>query len=511
MYQFPLKYITFIFIPFSIYLRNHKIFYKFVKNILQIYSEYVKVIQGGIKMIESYIDLIKTIDNSFDGIMVVDENLIVRYCRYFSASGLGSVDVKTAIGKTPLDIFANIDQETSTFYRAVKYGETILNNTQIIIYANGKKEPIVDSTIPIIADGKIIGAVNTVRFVSNFKKNNFTNHSNILAPCSNELYSIEDIIGASEEIINLKNKISKVSRTNSNIFIHGETGTGKEMVAQSIHSNSARKNKIFISQNCAAIPDNLLESILFGTTKGSYTDAINRPGIFEMADGGTIFLDEINSMNLNMQAKLLRIIEDKKITRIGGIETKEVDVRIIAAINQTPEACLAEKRIRPDLFYRLSSVQIKTPSLTERKNDIEKLAQFFIEFYNKKMNMNISDISKNVLDLFYKYPWPGNVRELKNVIETAFNFTSSNTIELDDVPDYILTANNKPNHCNNSIYKSSENESLNTALENFEKNYIIEVSQNTSSFSELADALKISRQLLNHKIKKYDLKKYIHY
>lgn len=340
-------------------------------------------------MIESYIDLIKTIDNSFDGIMVVDENLIVRYCRYFSASGLGSVDVKTAIGKTPLDIFANIDQETSTFYRAVKYGETILNNTQIIVYANGKKEPIVDSTIPIIADGKIIGAVNTVRFVSNFKKNNFTNHSNILAPCSNELYSIEDIIGASEEIINLKNKISKVSRTNSNIFIYGETGTGKEMVAQSIHSNSARKNKIFISQNCAAIPDNLLESILFGTTKGSYTDAINRPGIFEMADGGTIFLDEINSMNLNMQAKLLRIIEDKKITRIGGIETKEVDVRIIAAINQTPEACLAEKRIRPDLFYRLSSVQIKTPSLTERKNDIEKLAQFFIEFYNKKMNMNI--------------------------------------------------------------------------------------------------------------------------
>lgn len=463
-------------------------------------------------MIENYIELIKMIDNSFDGIMVVDENLIIRYCKYFSASGLGSVDVKAAIGKTPLDIFANITEESSTFYRAVKYRETSLNNTQVIIYSNGKKEPIVDSTIPIIADDKVIGAVNTVRFVSNFKKNNFTNHSNILAPCSNELYTIDDIIGTSEEITALKNKISKVSRTNSNVFIYGETGTGKEMVAQSIHSNSDRKNKIFISQNCAAIPDNLLESILFGTTKGSYTDAINRPGIFEMADGGTIFLDEINSMDLNMQSKLLRIIEDKKITRIGGIETKEVDVRIIAAINEVPEICLAEKRIRPDLFYRLSSVQIKTPALAERKKDIEKLSHFFINLYNKKMNMAISGISKNVLNIFADYTWPGNVRELKNVIETAFNFASSDIIELCDIPDYILTTDNKLNHCSSPVPNSTyKNESLNTALENFEKNYIIAASKNTCSFSELADTLKISRQLLNHKIKKYDLKKDINY
>lgn len=465
-------------------------------------------------MLESYIELIKMIDNSFDGVMVVDENLIIRYCKYFSASRLGSVDVKTAIGKTPFDIFANITKETSTFYRAVKYGETFLNNTQVILYSNGKKEPIIDSTIPIIINGKIIGAVNTVRFVSNFKKNNFTNHSNIIAPCFNDLYTIDDIIGTSEEILSLKNKISKVSKTDSNVFIYGETGTGKEMVAQSIHSNSDRKNKIFISQNCAAIPDNLLESILFGTTKGSYTDAINRPGIFEMAHGGTIFLDEINSMNLNMQAKLLGIIEDKKITRIGGIETKEVDVRIIAAINEIPEISMTEKRIRPDLFYRLSSVQIKTPSLAERNEDIEELAQFFIEFYNKKMNKDIKNISKDVLKIFYGYTWPGNVRELKNVIETAFNFSISKTIELSDIPEYIKNYKKENNHFKCSI---SNNEypykdiSLSTALENFEKDYILKASKNTLSFSELADALKISKQLLNHKIKKYDLRKYINY
>lgn len=286
------------------------------------------------------------------------------------------------------------------------------------------------------------------------------------------------------------------------------------MVAQSIHSNSDRKNKIFISQNCAAIPDNLLESILFGTTKGSYTDAINRPGIFEMAHGGTIFLDEINSMNLNMQAKLLRIIEDKKITRIGGIETKEVDVRIIAAINEIPEISMTEKRIRPDLFYRLSSVQIKTPSLAERNEDIEELAQFFIEFYNKKMNKDIKNISKDVLKIFYGYTWPGNVRELKNVIETAFNFSISKTIELSDIPEYIKNYKKENNHFKCSI---SNNEypykdiSLSIALENFEKDYILKASKNTLSFSELADALKISKQLLNHKIKKYDLRKYINY
>ena len=147
------------------------------------------------------------IDNSFDGIMVVDENLKIRYCKYFSASGLGSVDVKTAIGKTPLDIFTNITEETSTFYRALKYGEACLNNTQVILYSNGKKEPIVDSTIPIILNDKIIGAVNTVRFVSNFKKNNFTNHSNIIAPCFNDLYTINDIIAVSYTHLTLPTKL----------------------------------------------------------------------------------------------------------------------------------------------------------------------------------------------------------------------------------------------------------------------------------------------------------------
>ena len=233
-----------------------------------------------------------------------------------------------------------------------------------------------------------------------------------------------------------------------------------------------------------------------------------------MAHGGTIFLDEINSMNLNMQAKLLRIIEDKKITRIGGIETKEVDVRIIAAINEAPETCLAEKRIRPDLFYRLSSVQIKTPSLAERNEDIENLAQFFIEFYNKKMNKDIKNISKDVFKIFYNYTWPGNVRELKNVIETAFNFSASKTIELCDIPEYIK--NYKKEHnlfkcCNSNNEYLYEDASLNTALENFEKDYILKASKNTLSFSELADTLKISRQLLNHKIKKYDLRKHINY
>lgn len=463
-------------------------------------------------MIENYIELIMMMDNSFDGIMIVDENLIIRHYKTFSKSEIGYVDEKAAIGKTPFDIFKNITEETSTIYKAVKFKKTTLNNTQIIHYSTGKKEAIVDNTIPIIVNGKVIGAVNTVRYISNFSKNNLSNHSNILAPCLDELYSVHNIIGNSQETNNLKDKILKVSQTDSNVLIYGETGTGKEIVAQSIHSSSRRRDKLFISQNCAAIPNNLLEGILFGTTKGSYTDALNKPGLFEMADGGTIFLDEINSMDLNMQSKLLRVIEEKKITRIGGIEPKKIDVRIIAAINEKPQVCLEQKKLRPDLFYRLSSVQLKTPSLRERREDIKVLAEYFIDFYNQKMDKNISEISQKVIDIFYNYNWPGNVRELKNAVETGFNFTSSNIITLEDIPEYLKelqhTATSKS--ISNSLI-SKKDSALTLALETFEKKYIIENSKYATSLSELAKLLKISRQLLNYKIQKYELKEFIKY
>lgn len=446
-------------------------------------------------MIENYVNLIKLLDNNFDGIMIVDKDLTIQYYHTFYAPALENVDLKTVIGKTPFDIFSNIKKNSSTLYKAVKYGEISLNNIQTLTFSTGKKELILDNTIPIITDGEIIGAINTVKYISNPPQENKIKDDFL----NKDFFTLDDIIGKTEKILTLKKSIEKVARTSSNVLIFGETGTGKEMVAQAIHSTSSRKNNIFISQNCAAIPENLLESIFFGTVKGSFTDAINKPGIFEIADGGTIFLDEVNSMPLSLQAKLLKIIEEQKVTRLGDYKPKTIDVRIISAINENPITAIEQNQIRKDLFYRLASIQLKTPSLKEIKSDIPLLSKHFIERFNKKFNMNIDNISEEALEIFSNYQWPGNIRELKNAIESCFNFTENNQIDVEDIPQYL-------------DYTPNSNESLDEKLglieltQNFEKDLILKTSKKVKNLSELAEVLQISKQLLNYKINKYDIK-----
>lgn len=444
-------------------------------------------------MIENYVNLIKLLDNNFDGIMIVDKNLIIQYYHTFYTPALENVDLKTVIGKTPFDIFSSIKKNNSTLYKAVKYGKISLNNIQTLTFSTGKKELILDNTIPIITNGEIIGAINTVKYISNSPQEN--NSKNEVF--SKEYFTLNNIIGKSEKILELKKRIEKVARTSSNIFIYGETGTGKEMVAQAIHSTSSRKDNIFISQNCAAIPENLLESIFFGTVKGSFTDAINKPGIFEIANGGTIFLDEVNSMPLNLQAKLLKIIEDQKVTRLGDYKSKNIDVRIISAINEDPIIAIEQKQIRKDLFYRLASVQLKTPSLKEIKSDIPLLSKYFIKKFNDKFNMNIETISEDVLNIFSNYQWPGNIRELKNAIESSFNFSENNQINIEDIPQYLQFSSN---------HNSNETLGLIESTQNFEKEFILKIAKKVKNLSELAKKLKISKQLLNYKINKYNLK-----
>lgn len=455
-------------------------------------------------MIEAYYDLINNIENFFDGVMIVDENCIIRYNKSFVDDFyFGAID---PIGKTPQEVWPNLDNESSTCYRAVKYGETTVNQVQKLRYITGEEYMSIDNTFPIKENGKIIGAISTTKFIDKYPNKNFIDLSNMTTTYTNDngLSNTSNIIGNSSVINNLKFKIHKVSQSNSSVLIYGETGTGKELIAQSIHSHSNRRNKPFITQNCAAIPHTLLESIFFGTTKGSYTGAENRPGIFELADGGTIFLDEINSMDINMQAKLLKAIEEKKITRIGGADTKKIDVRIIAAINEPPEECIRENRMRNDLYYRLSSIEIKSPPLRSRKSDIKELTYHFINFYNKEMNKNIKGVSQEVLDLFYSYDWPGNVREFKNIMESAFNFASSATITKEDIPKiaHKKLAVIDLSQENSDMYSE---DSLNIALEKFEKKFIQNKAKNASSLSNLADLMQISRQTLNYKVKKYNI------
>jgi len=448
-------------------------------------------------MIERYYDFITRIENFFDFIMIVDDKCIVRVCKSFTKKGL-IIDEKKSIGKTPWDLSLNLSEEDSTLYRAVKYGETTINRLNRLKDVSGQEDVFLDSTFPIRENNKIIGAINIAKYIDETLTKNFINVANMTFTHTdtNDLYRLNHIIGNSEEIQLMKNRIQKISMTNSNVLIYGESGTGKEMVAQSIHSESSRKYNCFIAQNCAAIPHTLLESIFFGTTKGSFTGAENKPGIFELANGGTLFLDEINSMDLSMQAKLLRAIEEKRITRIGGLENIKIDVRIIAAINETPEDCMRERRMREDLFYRLSCIQIKVPPLRERKEDIPHLTEHFIELYNREMQSQIEGVTSEVLELFTAYPWPGNIREFKNVIESAFNFTTTRVICKDDLPDFIKNNLNRPD-------KDSEN--LNEALEAFERDFILRQAKGKKSLTELADSIWISRQVLNYKLKKYNL------
>lgn len=447
-------------------------------------------------MIENYIEVIKLLDNYFDAIMVVDDKFIIRHYKTFYEPAIENVDTSSAIGKTPFDIFKNIDAHNSTLYQAIKDRKTTLNNVQKLIFSSGKKEIIVDNTIPIIANNKIIGAINTAKYLNKLKRIPMTNSSNIIAPCETELFSIGDIIGVSDEIINLKEKILKVSKTDSNIFIYGNTGTGKEMVAQAIHTHSDRKHNIFISQNCAAIPENLLESIFFGTVKGSYTDATDKAGLFEIANGGTIFLDEINSMSIGIQAKLLKIIEEQKIRRIGSTQSKPVNVRILTASNISPIDALEKNLLRQDLFYRLGTVQINIPDLVHRYEDISILTVHFIHQFNLKFKKQIKGITEEVQNTFFNYHWPGNVRELKNAIESAFNFCNGDYITINDIPEYIL------HFTDSSSYSTS---SLNRAMNEYEKNFILKTSKYCKNISSLAAILKISRQALYNKLKKHNL------
>lgn len=310
------------------------------------------------------------------------------------------------------------------------------------------------------------------------------------------LYSVGDIVSESEAMEVLKRRIEKVADTDSTVLIYGETGTGKELVAESIHSSGKRRHKPFVSQNCAAIPPNLLESILFGTEKGSYTGAETRKGLLEAAAGGTLFLDEINTMDVNTQSKLLKAIEDKKIMRVGGTSSIPVDIRIIAAVNVHPRVCLNNRDLREDLYYRLRVVELKVPPLRERKEDIPELVEYFIQYYNRKMGKYIAGLSAELMDRFMEYQWPGNVRELKNAIEGGFNMAVTPLLEVQD----MCTGFGQDTSGEPMDYGRERVVPLKKLIKEKEKQIIKETMDSSESVTEAAGKLGISRQMLAKKL-----------
>jgi arginine utilization regulatory protein len=313
---------------------------------------------------------------------------------------------------------------------------------------------------------------------------------------NNTKYSFKDILTNDMSMIKIISKVMRIAQNEAHIVLSGETGTGKELFAHSIHNSSFRKEKPFIAQNCAAIPETLLESILFGTSKGSFTGSVDRPGLLELSNGGTLMLDEINSMPISLQVKLLRVVQDGRFRRLGENKIREVDIRIIAALNEDPFKAIEEGRLRRDLFYRLSTNIVEIPPLRERTLDIEYLSQSFVRIYNDMYKKNIKGFDKRVIDLFQSFGWPGNVRELEHVVQSAVNECEKSLITMEDLPQYIFKSEKKNE--NTSI----EFKSLHEHIKVYENTLIKKVlDDNNWNVSKSAKELGIPRQTLQYKIK----------
>ncbi len=322
-----------------------------------------------------------------------------------------------------------------------------------------------------------------------------------------------DIIGRSRKMLQVYEIISKVADTPSTVLITGEHGTGKELVARALHQNSSRRNQPFITINCAAIPPNLMEAELFGYEKGAFTGAVSsKAGKFELAHKGTLFLDEIGEIPVDMQVKLLRVLQNGTFERVGGVRTINVDVRVIAATNRNLEKMIQEGTFRQDLYYRLKVVPIYLPPLRERRSDIPLLVTFFIKKFNQRLNKNIQGITPDALESLQNYDWPGNIRELENVIERSILFASGQRITIQDLPPEIVES-----YISHSFLNTADEEELKKAIslpqlwrkekERLERKMITKALQQTKgNVTQAAKLLGISRKSLQKKMKEFNLR-----
>jgi two-component system response regulator PilR (NtrC family) len=314
-------------------------------------------------------------------------------------------------------------------------------------------------------------------------------------------FSFNNIIGKSLAMQNVFDLIQVAAPTRSTILLQGESGTGKELVARAIHENSNRGGKPFVVVNSGSLPPDLLESHLFGHVKGAFTGAVAlKKGLFEAADKGTIFFDEISSLNIETQAKLLRVMQEREFMRLGGTEVIKVDVRIIAATNTDLEELIAQKRFRKDLFYRLNVIKVELPPLRRRKEDIPLLVRHFIDVYNRENGKNITGVSEEVLEILEGYDWPGNVRELENLIERAVVLCQSDLITRDSLPPRLLQ---RDRPATESVLPDGDSFNLKDRTNEFQRSLILSALKRTSGVQKrAASLLGVKPTTLNEMIKR---------
>ncbi|WP_243372654.1 sigma-54-dependent Fis family transcriptional regulator [Geotalea sp. SG265] len=394
---------------------------------------------------------------AYEGVAVVDEGGIITLAngRFCNKVGEG----KERVIGTKIDRFIPVAPDRPPI------GVLEVNGT-----------PCVVSTLPITQGGNVKGSVvkiyedldqltdlvqqiNRINIQLNYYKDE-------LYKVNGTSYTVGSIVCRDERLATLKSQVLQVGRSNSTVLITGESGTGKELFAHSIHNASNRRKEPFVKVNCSAIPAELAEAELFGYEDGAFTGARRqgKPGKFELADGGTIFLDEIGDMPLVLQSKLLRVIQDKEIERVGGVKSRKVDVRIIAATNRDLKRMVAEGTFREDLYFRINVVELKIPPLRDRRKDIPLLADTFIKKYNNLLTRRVEGLSDQALEALTRYYWPGNIRELENVVERMLNYRESGLIELQDLPEEIVGRPGKAAAKNTQTLAAMEMETIQAAL-----------------------------------------------
>jgi transcriptional regulator with PAS, ATPase and Fis domain len=471
----------------------------------------MKNISGDVRMIngQKSLELLKAIGkNDSIGITILDKDGIVIFRNMVNEqiSGIKNIDI---IGKH----FSVVPKRRKELLEVLKTGVAKLS----IPYSTTDGKYAVIHRFPLINDdNKIIGAmsitickdvkeIQDILVKYNLIKSKLNYYEKEIQKLRSAKYSFSNIIGESNKIEFTIKLAKKYADSNSPVLITGDSGTGKEIFAHAIHQNSPRRLGPFIIINCPSIPGELLESELFGYAPGAFSGALKggKVGKFEMANKGTIFLDEVSTLNLQIQPKLLRVLQDHKIERLGDNKQFEIDFRVISATNKNLETLVDEGVFREDLYYRLSVLKIDLPPLRERKEDIRPLCAHFIRSFRRENALMVREIDENVFDVFHNWSWPGNIRELRNVLEGAANSTETECIEVEDLPAYLIEGLSQSKNGNTF----SEVNVLRHAKENKERALLESALIKTNwNKSKTARQLGISRPLLYALIKKYELR-----
>ena len=440
----------------------------------------------------------KLLESSHDLICFVDENRKITYINpaYENTFNVTALDI---IGHDLIDL-----SPTGLRMKAFNTRENVENvistkhNTEIIsniepIFIDGEFKGVISSSKPLSEIRHWMSKVEKYEAELDYYKSELMKHTR-------EKSSFKNIIGFNSNLKDVLSVCKKASQSSSTVLVRGESGTGKELIAKAIHCNSPRHNKPFIKVNCAAIPESLMESELFGYEKGAFTGASkSKPGKFAIANEGTIFLDEIGDMPLSMQVKLLRVLQEKEFESLGSISPQKVDVRIIAATNRPLEKFIAEGSFREDLYYRLNVISVTLPPLRDRKDDINILVQHFINKFNKDLHKYIVGIEEEALSLLESYSWPGNIRELENIIERAINLCEGSIITARDLP--LQFRDNNSNI--DSLINTINGEVM--PFEDYEKEIIRAAMKKYGSFNKAGKALGLTHRTVSLKCKKYGI------